>query len=184
MQDRLARFDEVPDDLDGSEDGPPDATGEAHDLAVAVADGADAVECPLDPGAVVLAEGADVVDHVADVLGRDLAVQQDLLAAAAEARLRAAAQVHDHLDDIRHLRQGPHALADSRRERHEQRLQVVAGGGADGSGHGASPGWRGHQTAGTSDGSATRTSASLMSRETEAMVSSPCSSKRRSTGDS
>ncbi len=98
-EDGLARFDEVVDDLDGAEDGPPDAAGEAHDLAVAVADGADAVQRALDAGAVVLAEGAHVVDHVLDVVLADLAVEQDLLAAAAEARLRLAPEVHDDLDD-------------------------------------------------------------------------------------
>ena len=60
------------DDLDGAEDGPPDAAGEAHDLAVAVADGADAVQRALDAGAVVLAEGAHVVDDVLDVARLDL----------------------------------------------------------------------------------------------------------------
>ena len=125
-----------------------------------------------------------MVDDVLDVLGGDLAVEQDLLAAAAEARLRPATEVHDHLDDVADLGQGAHALTDDRGERVEQGIEVVAGGGWDGGGHGASGGWRGHQIAGTSVGSATRTSASLISRETVAMASMPCSSKRWSMGDS
>ena len=48
----------------------------------------DAVERPLDAGAVVVPERADVVDDVLDVLLGDLALQQHRLAAAAEARLR------------------------------------------------------------------------------------------------
>ena len=71
------------------------------DLAAPVADGGDAVEGPLDAGAVVLAERADVVDDVLDVRLGDLALEQDLLAAAAEARLRAAPEVHHDLDDVR-----------------------------------------------------------------------------------
>ena len=121
-------LDEVVDDLDGAEDGPPDAAGEAHDLAAAVADGADAVERALDAGAVVVTERADVVDHVLDVLRLDLAVEQDLLAATAEAGLRPAAEVHDDLDDAAYALEGAHALADLGRQRLEERLEVVGHG--------------------------------------------------------
>ena len=47
----------------------------------------DAMQRPLDSGAVVLAERADVVDDVLDVLVGHLALEQHLLAAGAETRL-------------------------------------------------------------------------------------------------
>ena len=77
---RLPGLDQVVDDLDGAEDGAPDAAGQADDLAAAVADGGDAVERPLDARAVVVAERADVLDHGLDVGLGDLAVEQDDLA--------------------------------------------------------------------------------------------------------
>jgi hypothetical protein len=61
-QDRFPGLHEVRDDLDRAVDGPPDAAREPDDLAVAVADRADAVERALDAGPVVVAERADVVD--------------------------------------------------------------------------------------------------------------------------
>ncbi len=103
----------------------PDAAGEAHDLAAAVADGTDAVEGSLDAGAVVLAERADVVDDVLDVVRPDLTIEQDLLATTTEARLRAAAKVHHHLDDAAHVIELTHALADLRRQRIDERLEVI-----------------------------------------------------------
>ena len=75
-QDRLPGLDEVVDDLDRAVDGPPDPAGQPDDLAVAVADGADAVERPLDAGAVVVAERPDVLDDEGDVGLADLAIEQ------------------------------------------------------------------------------------------------------------
>ncbi len=97
-QDRLPGLDEVVDDLDRAVDRSPDPAGQPDDLAVAVADGADAVKRPLDPGPVVVAERADVVDDVGDVRLGDLALQERHLAVR-EARLRATAQVEDDLDE-------------------------------------------------------------------------------------
>ena len=171
-------FDQVIDDLDGTEDGSPDATGQAHDLAVAVADGTDAMQRALDPGAVVLAERTHVVDHVLDVVDTDLALAEDFLATTAEARLRPAAQVHDDLDDGVHPGQRPHVLTQLGRHGREQRFEVVGRIGRRRGGHGLLRCRCGHQTAGTSEGSATRTRASLISRETDAMASMPCSSRR------
>ncbi len=113
-EDGLARFHEVVHDLDGAEDSASDPAGQAHDLAVAIADGADAMQRTLDAGAVVLTEGTHVVDHVLDVLGADLALREDLLATAAETGLRLAAQVHDHLDDGADPLEGTHAPTDLR----------------------------------------------------------------------
>ena len=120
----------------------------------------------------------------------DLAVEQHLLAAAAEARLRTPAQVHHDLDEVALGRQPHQAVADLLRQRIEQEVQVV--GDLTGlAGHGSScPGgvggrWRGHRVAtGTMAGSATRTRVSFNSRETVAIVSKPASSSRRSSGDS
>ena len=68
------------------------------------------------PGAVVVAERADVVDDVLDVLLGDLAIEQDLLAATAEARLGTPAEVHDDLDQVALGRQRAQAVADLRRQ--------------------------------------------------------------------
>ena len=154
-------------------------------LPIAVADGADPVQRALDAGAVVVAEGAHVVHHVLDVLGRDLAIDEDLLTTGApETGLRSATQVHDDLDDVGQARHLPQTVGELRRQGVEQGLQVIGGMGWGAGWHGPSLGWRGHQRAGTSAGSATRTSASLTSRDTRAMTSMPSSSSRRSTGDS
>ena len=98
-QDRLPGLDEVVDDLDRAVDRAADAAGQADDLAGPVADGADAVERPLDAGAVVVAEDADVVDDVLDVRLGDLAVEQRHLAVG-EAGLGPAAEVHHDLDQL------------------------------------------------------------------------------------
>src|SRR5207342_781731 len=55
-QDGLPGLDEVLDDLDRAVDGPPDPAGQPDDLAVPIADRADPMERPLDPGPVVIPE--------------------------------------------------------------------------------------------------------------------------------
>src|SRR6185295_5939328 len=66
-QDRLPGLDEVVDDLDRPVDRATDPERQPDDLAAAVPDRADPVECPLDAGPVVVAEAADVLDDVGDV---------------------------------------------------------------------------------------------------------------------
>ena len=56
--------------------GAPDPARQPDDLAVAVADRADAMERALDARAVVVAERADVVDDERDVGLGDLAVEE------------------------------------------------------------------------------------------------------------
>ncbi len=123
-QDAAAALDHVADDVDGPEDRATDAAGQAHHLAGAVADGADAMEGPLDPGAVVVAEDADVVHDVPDVGLGDLAVEKHLLAVG-EARLRATPQVHDHLEQVAAIGERAEAGHDLRGERRHQVVQVV-----------------------------------------------------------
>ena len=106
-------IDEVVDDLDRAVDGPADAAGQADDLARAVADGADAVERPLDAGAVVVAERPDVLDDVVDVGVADARRVEDR-PRCREARLRHAAEVEHDLDQI--ARSAAAAL-DRRRDR-------------------------------------------------------------------
>ena len=118
-------LDEVVDDLDGPEDRPADAAGEADDLAAPVADGADAMERALDAGAVVVAEGADVVDDVLQVGLDDLALEEHGLAAAAEASLRAPAEVHHDLDQVALRRQGLQGGDELGRQGGEQSVEVV-----------------------------------------------------------
>src|SRR5262249_44168208 len=70
-QDALAALHHVLDDVNGSVDGAPDPTGQADDPALTVANGGDAVQRALDPGAVVLAERADALRHKVEVFRRD-----------------------------------------------------------------------------------------------------------------
>ena len=123
-QDRLPALDEVVDDLDRAVDGPPDPAGQPDDLAVAVADRADAVERPLDAGAVVVAERPDVLDDEGDVRLDDLAVEQAHLRIR-EAGLRPAAEVHDDLDQGVAIRQGVDRGHDLGRQGSEQGVEVV-----------------------------------------------------------
>ena len=99
QQDALAGLDEVFDDLDRAEDSPADAAGQADDLALAVADGGDAVQGALDAGAVVVAEAADARGDVVDVgLAHLFVVEDDFL--ARETGLGRASQVEDYLQQL------------------------------------------------------------------------------------
>ena len=124
-QDRLPGLDEVVDDLDRAVDGAADAARQADDLAGPVANGADAVERPLDAGPVVVAERADVVHHVLDVRLGDLALEQGHLAVH-EPRLGPPPQVHHDLDQLRGIgqRRGPPAI-DIGREGAQEQTQIV-----------------------------------------------------------
>ena len=123
-QDRLPGLDEVRDDLDGAVDRAPDPAGQPDDLAAAVADGADAVERPLDAGAVVVAEQADVLDHERDVGIVDLAVEEHDLRVR-EPALRAPTEVHHDLDQRLALLERVDGVDDLRRQGREQRVEVV-----------------------------------------------------------
>ena len=96
-------------------------------LPLAVADGRDAMERPLDARAVVVAERADAGDDVLQVVLGDLALEQHALAARAEAGLGPAAEVHHDLDDVEHVGQRADGVADLRRQGLQQRLHVVGG---------------------------------------------------------
>ena len=99
QKDAAALDHDVLDDVDGPGHRPADAAGEAHDGPGAVADGADAMQGALDPGAVVIAEIADALDHVLDVgVGDRHPVEDDL--AVDEARLGLAAEVEHHLEQV------------------------------------------------------------------------------------
>jgi hypothetical protein len=87
QQDAATGFDDIPDDLHRPVDRAADAEGEPDDFAGTVAERRDAVQRPLDSRAVVAAELPDVADDVGEVLRRDLALRERLLAPG-EARLR------------------------------------------------------------------------------------------------
>src|SRR5205807_2085984 len=95
-QDGLTADHDVLDDVDGSGDGTAHATREANDLALAIADGADAVQRSLDAGAVVVPEVTDVLRHVLDVGVSDIGRVEERLAVG-EARLRLATEVENDL---------------------------------------------------------------------------------------
>ena len=124
QHDALPALDDVADDVDRPEDGPPDAAGEPHHLAGPVADGADPMQRALDPGPVVVAEGADVLDHVGDVGLDDLALEQHLLAVG-EARLGAPPEVEHHLEQVGAVREAAQARHDLRRQGRQQGVEVV-----------------------------------------------------------
>ncbi len=117
---------EVVDDLDRPVDGSPDPARQPDDLALAVADGADPVEGPLDAGAVVVAERADVLHDEGDVALVDLAVQQHHFRIR-EARLGPPTQVHDDLDQRAPVRQGMDGRHDLGWQRAQQGIQIVHG---------------------------------------------------------
>jgi len=112
------------DDLDRTEHGPADAAGQPDDLAVAVADGADAMERPLDAGAIVVAERPDMLDDERDVRLDDLALQQAHLRIG-EAGLGPAPEVHDDLDEGGPIREGVDRRHDLGRQRSEQSIEIV-----------------------------------------------------------
>ena len=183
-QDRLPALDEVVDDLDRSVDGPPDPACQADDLAGPIANRADPVQGPLDPGPIVVTERPDVIDDVGDVGLGDLAVEEHHLAIR-EARLRPPTQVEDDLDQRLLLGESVDGRHDLGRQRREQRVQVVdrfATAIRWSHARLLRPAQR--TPAGTSAGSATRTRVSFMSSVTVAIVSNPASSSRRSIGDS
>src|SRR5690606_7892514 len=89
-----------------------------------VADAGDAVERALNAGAVVVAEFTDVRDDVLDVaLGHLPFAEHDL--PAGEPRLRQAPQVHDHFQQLVSVRTVADRLADVRRQRVQQQVQVI-----------------------------------------------------------
>src|SRR5262249_12946677 len=92
--------------------------------AGAVAQAAEAMERPLAPRAVVAAELPDARHDVRDVLGRDLAVGEVLLASD-EARLRPAPEIHDDLEQPLRPLEAAHALLEIRRERPQESAEVV-----------------------------------------------------------
>ncbi len=123
-QDRLPGLHEVTDDLDRAVDGPPDPARQPDDLAAPVPDRADPVERALDAGPVVVAERADLLDDQRDVGLGHLAVEKRDLGVG-EARLRDAAQVQHDLDERRLVGQSMDRGHDLRRQRAEERIEVV-----------------------------------------------------------
>jgi len=156
---------------------PPEIVEAVHRLP----DRADAMEGPLDAGAVVVAEGADVLHDERDVLLADLAVEQAHLGIR-EAALGPATQVHHHLDQGGPIRQAVDGLDDLRRECAQQGVEIVDRFTRVLTCWHASLRYR--TPAGTRAGSATRTRVSFIRRLTLAIESKPASSRRRSIGDS
>ena len=104
---------DVPDHVDVARHGAAHAAGQPDHGALAVADGGDAVQRPLHARAVVAPKRAQLRLGVRQVLLRDLALAQELAAAAAqEARLGAAPQVEHHLQQVGALRVAHQRLAD------------------------------------------------------------------------
>ncbi len=134
------------------------------------------MEGPLDPRPVVVAEAADVLDDMGDVRLVDLAIEEHDLGIR-EAGLGPATQVQDDLDQRLLLGERVDGVDDLGRQRGQERVEVVDRFASPVSGQ---PGLlRGQRTpAGTSAGSATRTSVSFIKQghgrdRTEARVLEP-----------
>ena len=117
-------------------DGAADAGGEADDLALAVADGGDAMEGALDAGAVVLAEVADALGDELEVVDGDVAALDGHLAVE-EAGGGGTAEVEDDFEQLVEVVLGAQGHGDPRRQHGEELLQfggVGAGLGVGGQG--------------------------------------------------
>ena len=95
----LPRLDQVADDRDRAEDRAADAAGQADHLAGAVANCRDAMQRARDASAVILAEHADAVDHIVDIVLRNLVIAQEPLMATI-ARFGQPAQIHNNFEQI------------------------------------------------------------------------------------
>ena len=96
-EDALARFHQILDDRDRPEDRAPDPAGQPDDHPRPVADGRDAVQRPLDPGAIILAEVPDPLRDVFELGARHILFAEHEFAPI-EARLGLAPQVQHQLD--------------------------------------------------------------------------------------
>jgi hypothetical protein len=96
-QDVASALEEVADGVDGAGDGAADPQGEPDDVALAVADRRDAVEGPLDAGAVVGPEGAQAREHPVE-LGAADGVAAELERVADQPDLGQAPEIEDELD--------------------------------------------------------------------------------------
>ena len=123
QEDAAAGLGEVVDDLDGAEDGPSDARGEADDFALAVADGGDAVEGALDAGAVILAEVADALGDELEVVGGDVAALDHHLAVE-ETGGGGTAEVEDDFEQLVEVVLGAQGQGHPRRQHREELLQL------------------------------------------------------------
>ena len=110
---RLARLDDVFDDVDGAIHGATDAQRQPDDRAQPVADGRDAVQRALEPGAVVGVERTDALVHVVDFFAGDFLVAQNDFVVN-EAGGRHAAQVEDDFEQVITVVDLLHRMADIR----------------------------------------------------------------------
>jgi len=78
-QDALAGFDDIPHDVDSAKHRPADATSEADDFPVPVADSRYAVQSALYARAVVVPKGPDALDDVVEILLRHLALGEHVV---------------------------------------------------------------------------------------------------------
>ena len=136
------------------------------------------MERALDARAVVIPERADVIDDERDVRLGDLAVEQADLGVG-ETPFGLATEVHDDLDERLAIRESVDRFDDLGRQRRQQHIEVVDGLALAVVGTHAGLLSHGYRTpAGTSAGSATRTSVSFMSSVTLAIVPKAASSRR------
>ena len=97
QQHRLPRFDQIAHDRDGAVDRATDAARESDDIAGAITDGGDAVQCPLDTRTVVVTEASDALRHEIEILTGDLLIREQHFAVD-QAGLRATAEIEHDLD--------------------------------------------------------------------------------------
>ncbi len=127
QQHTLARFNQVTDDRDRAIDGPSDPAGKADDLASAITDCRNAMECALDPGSVVVAEIAYPAAHKRKVFARHVDVGELDFIELETGRWRPP-EIHNDLDQGSVLvvrQQVGDLLRDMGRENSKQVLQVI-----------------------------------------------------------
>ena len=88
----------VAQDLNGAEDGTPNATGESNDTIRAIPNRRDAVQRSLNASAIISTEIADARDHPRQILFGDLALEQCHITRG-ESRLWSSTEVHDDLKE-------------------------------------------------------------------------------------
>ena len=124
QQDRSPAHDKVADQLDGAGNRASHPAGQADDVALAVADGGDAMQGMADAGAIVLGERAHPRGDVLQISTcHRPSTEQDF--GVGKARLRLAAEVHDDLQQIGMSAELAGSVADPRWQRAEQQVELL-----------------------------------------------------------
>jgi len=98
-QQALSGFDHVTQNVNGSEDGPADATCQADDDVAAIPKCGDPVKSSLDARSVIESKGTDSMGHVIEVLASDVRLTK-IDGSRWKTGFGLASQIHNHFDKI------------------------------------------------------------------------------------